>query len=414
MLAEEKIKFLTGHSAEIAEIVFSSEKPPDQLIRKYFQSKKYLGKNDRLIISDICYNYMRNRFLIDEIAERTGVDPMLASIYHLITESAVLDGLIDFIGITDVKVLVERTKYALAGIEEATVKYSYPPYLAHLIADKDLLYALNQSARVNLRIRDKHRGEVENELSEKGISYVQGRYLPYCVILNKRAKLESMETWNEGFFEIQDEGSQVISAVLDPKPGHKVLDVCAGGGGKTLHIAELMQDEGEIVASDINGLRLNGLKERLQRTKYKSVKIDFAENQLAKYRNYFDSVLIDAPCSGSGTIRHNPMIKWHLNQEKIEAYAQMQYQLLEHYSRYVKPGGTIVYSTCSLFQRENEENIRNFLHKRLDCELVAIQDTLDGIDDSGRLHQGEYGVQLAPHTTFTDGFFISKLKRKQW
>ena len=174
----------------------------------------------------------------------------------------------------------------------------------------------------------------------------------------------SLPAFRAGWFEVQDEGSQLLPFLIDPKPNAKVLDVCAGAGGKTLEFAALMKNRGEIYAADINSFRLEELRKRTKRAGVQNVRIQeiqAIEDLAEQYSNFFDIVFVDAPCSGLGTIRRNPGMKWMVTEQTVIEVSEKQRSILHSSALLVKPGGRLVYATCTLLRQENENVVENLL-----------------------------------------------------
>ncbi|MEK7728165.1 MAG: RsmB/NOP family class I SAM-dependent RNA methyltransferase, partial [candidate division KSB1 bacterium] len=231
--------------------------------------------------------------------------------------------------------------------------------------------------------------------------------------LAKRTNLFTLELFRAGWFEVQDEGSQLISMLLDPKPNWRVADVCAGGGGKTLHLASLMKNRGEIFAFDVSAPRLENLKKRAKRSGIHNVRAQaLRPNELPQ--NLFgqmDAVLIDAPCSGTGVLRRNPDAKWKITAAMITEMAAKQRDLIAHYARLLKRGGRVVYATCSLMAEENEKIVEGFLNQNADfrpADAAAILQRygLSQLAENNRM-------KLLPHRHGCDGFFAAALEKAE-
>lgn len=210
---------------------------------------------------------------------------------------------------------------------------------------------------------------------------------------------------------MQDEGSQLISMLVGAVPDSIVVDACAGGGGKTLHLAAMMHNKGTIIAIDVEQQRLRNLRVRLQRAGVSIVQTCLA----GQYKEVIsaqraDAVLIDAPCSGVGTFRRNPAYKSTFTQSAVHALALKQAEILDEYSVLVKPGGRLVYSTCTLIKRENEEQVSAFLERHTDFELLSAPEIL--FHQGVKVESGSRYLTLLPHKTMTDGFFAAVLVRR--
>lgn len=268
------------------------------------------------------------------------------------------------------------------------------------------------SIRVNQFQQNKEM--VSKHLKSVNIEVFESKISPSALILERRVQLNVNPLFKEGFFEVQDEGSQLISFALAPERKSNVLDACAGAGGKTLHIADIQQDTGKILAFDIDFLRLKELKRRAKKHHFYSIETLFDKNGTLPetLKGTFDYVLIDAPCSGLGTSRRLPLTKWRLTSELLEKHSRKQLKLLDYFSEFVKPGGILVYSTCSIMSKENDEVVSNFLdnhpHFKPDSLIepfskFGVNLQFQGIDT--------YKITLLPSVHNCDGFFIARIKR---
>lgn len=213
--------------------------------------------------------------------------------------------------------------------------------------------------------------------------------------------------FEKGWFEVQDEGSQLAALLCGATPGMQVADVCAGGGGKTLALAAAMQNKGQIYAFDVDGPRLGPLVQRLERAGVRNAQVRApakSRDVLADLEARMDVVLVDAPCSGSGTWRRNPDAKWRLRPGALEVRGREQQEALALGARLVKPGGALVYVTCSVFPEENEDQVAAFLGQNAGFVVTAIE---TAIPHRPRAH----GVQFTPATTGADGFYVCRLAR---
>ncbi len=262
--------------------------------------------------------------------------------------------------------------------------------------------ALLARAPLWLRLQTPDPEEVFAEFTARGWSWQRREILPSAVELRAEADVTGTEAYQRGRFEVQDLGSQMILASLGLEPGGRWLDACAGAGGKTLQLATLLGSSGQIVAHDIRAAALAELELRAQRAgPAVAAAISVAEQPAGS----FDGVLVDAPCSGSGTWRRAPHLKWTTTPEQIESAREQQLALLTKFSVQVKSGGRLVYATCSLSRRENEDVVRDFLIAQPDFYAVPAVVTL-GFPDT------EAGLTILPARHNTDGFFVASLRRK--
>jgi len=266
-------------------------------------------------------------------------------------------------------------------------------------ADWELeLEALNKVPSICLRTnRLKIKpAELAQKLKTEGFETTNAEKAPDALILKERANIFSSKYYKDGYFEVQDAGSQIIAPYLDVKPGMRVADVCAGNGGKTLHLASLMQNKGKIIAMDTKEEKLKTLKSRLTRTGVEIVETRLLESSKTSKRlaDSFDRLLLDVPCSGTGALRRNPEIKWRMTLEHVKKLQKIQADLLRNYSIMLKSGGLLVYSTCSILPSENHEQIISFLKNNPSTfELIKEQ-------------------FVSPFTIGFDGFYMAQLRKK--
>ena len=213
--------------------------------------------------------------------------------------------------------------------------------------------------------------------------------------LRKRQNIFTTSLFKDGLFEIQDAGSQLIAPFLNVEPGQKVIDACAGAGGKTLHLAAIMQNKGKIIAMDVEEWKLDNLRKRAKRAGVSNIeaRLITGEKTISQLRNSADRLLLDVPCTGTGVIKRNPDTKWKLSKVVIEKTKQLQYTILKNYSTMVKPGGFLVYATCSILPSENELQVQKFIAEQGDIfELIKDK-------------------TLLPSESY-DGFYMALIKKK--
>jgi 16S rRNA (cytosine967-C5)-methyltransferase len=274
---------------------------------------------------------------------------------------------------------------------------------------------LNQQAPLSLRVNPLRCSveECRESLAAAGVETGPGVLAPTALVLRRRVTLDSLGPYRDGWFEMQDEGSQLLSLLLEPSPGMTVVDACAGGGGKTLHLAALMQNTGSITAIDAEERKLERLRMRVIRAGVSIVHTLSVRSQQAeihKLDGRADAVLVDAPCSGFGTLRRNPGLKLGFRPDLSARLAATQRELLYVYAGLVKPGGRLVYSTCTLLRRENEDIAEDFLHRFSGFTLIPAGEILQkqGI----AVDADSPYLLLLPHRTTTDGFFAAVFTRR--
>lgn len=282
-----------------------------------------------------------------------------------------------------------------------------------------LCRALLQPAYPCLRVNvlQSLRETVLQSLREQGIAAVPTPFSPVGIRLWERIALHELQLHRSGVVEVQEEASQLVGYAVAPQPDWRLWDACAGAGGKALHLAVLQGDRGEIWATDVDPQRLQALRVRLRRARLSSVRpLLLPRGQLPRaLPNRFHAVLVDAPCSGLGTVRRTPTLKWRLTPEALARHQRRQRELIERYAERVLPGGVLVYATCSLMPEENFEVVRYFLERRPEWELEPVSEVLraSGIQLPEAPPQSPECL-LLPSVHGTDGFFIARLRRRKW
>ena len=247
--------------------------------------------------------------------------------------------------------------------------------------------------------------------AEAGFHVKPAEKSPFGIIFSERVPVFQTEEFTEGLFEVQDEGSQLLAMLVDPEPKSKVLDACAGAGGKALAMASIMNNCGEIFAFDIHSFRLDELKKRIRRSGLDSIHTrTIRENEVEEsFIGEADYVLVDAPCTGTGTIRRDPGMKWSVTQQMVRELRKKQLSILSLNSQYVKVGGRLIYATCSLIKDENQNVREQFLSNKKNFELVNPSSILERYNLTGMTNEKYF--QLLPHRYNTDGFFAAVMKR---
>jgi 16S rRNA (cytosine967-C5)-methyltransferase len=309
-------------------------------------------------------------------------------------------------------------------------RFAFPDWVTEKLraefseSDLERLYAaLNAEAPLTLRTNTLliSRADLQQRLLCESIATTFGNLSPDALICDRRHPIFQTQCFKEGLCEIQDEGSQLISLLLNPKPKTITLDACAGGGGKTLHLATLMQNKGKVYAYEKFPKRFGNIRNRLKRSSLQNVEILNSDNSLQRFCEKFsgkvDYILIDAPCTGSGTLRRNPDLKRRLTPDSLERIRNTQSEILDDYAPLLKAGGRLVYATCSIFREENEAQVEAFLSRHKDFSLLPVSEVVKEIRidaDLTRLRerlQNETYLKLFPHCDNTDGFFAAVLTR---
>ena len=452
---------IAGHVIELLTLTDRGSAPADRVAAGFFRDRRYLGSRDRRAISDTLFGIIRHRRYLEALLEEfLRRNPSYASIDAapgryiplLLIHACVHPGRDRDVQEPPGPGTAEPDAYAATPADLNLIwSPHFPdldpaPLIAWAVAEKDLgflsetpavtlgvrhsfqdwmvaewlnrwpgeigelLEALNTPGAVAIRVNrlKTDRAACLGRIVEEGIAASEVPFPETALVLSKRFNQNASAAFKEGWFEIQDLGSQAISLVCAPKSGQLVIDGCAGAGGKTLHLADLMGNSGEILAVDTDQARLKELSLRARRAGVTIAKAVLRRDfDLPKYEGRADLVLVDAPCTGSGTIRRNPSLKWTIKEEEVARYAVRQLELLRGYAPLVRPGGRMVYSTCSLFRAENEDVVKKFLKGNAAFRSVAVSDVIRWPVDPG----AGKGVTLLPHRNQTDGFFISALER---
>ncbi len=439
---------LFGHTAELLDQIISTRRPADFLTREFYRKRHYLGSRDRRFISDLLYgvlrHYGRMAFLLRTTLRRVrpGVETArlpsigLCAAYALRALGEPPRTLLpDIEGLwrtttTDVDPAVFLRALAETEIPpeilsdpvgRIALEHSFPEFIVREWVERfgteeaeALCAASNLPAPTALRVNrlrtDRH--ACLQALTEAGAPGRYGTLAPDALILEKRTNIPSLRPFREGWIELQDEGSQLISLLLGARPGDRVVDACAGGGGKTLHLAALMENRGTILCLDSDEERMMGLGARLSRAGVSIAEVHVTPERGGRFPSWeesADSVLVDAPCSGSGTFRRNPGAKIVLTEHHIRSFRALQGTILLHSARFVRPSGRLVYSTCSLLRDENESIVEGFLSERSDFHLLPVAEILGAAGVP--IEADEATLTLLPHRHSTDGFFAAVMER---
>jgi len=286
----------------------------------------------------------------------------------------------------------------------------------------ELCTSLHTVAPVGLRINAEiiDRDLAIDILRRDGIPCKAGAYSPHAIIMPERIPLTHLDIFMSGAIEVQDEGSQLISFAVSPEEHWRILDYCAGAGGKSLHLAMLQHDQGEILSTDIDYSRMREIRNRADRAGYHSINIvpmhlkGHSKNALQMYAQTCDAVLVDAPCTGMGTVRRSPNIKWNLKKKHVESIQRTQLDILTKASAFVKPGGVLVYATCSLMREENQDLVSLFLEKNDEFNLDPLRNAFPEEVQEALLNDDPDACMLSmnPAKHGSDGFFMCRMIRK--
>jgi 16S rRNA (cytosine967-C5)-methyltransferase len=396
--------------------------PADAVLSQFFRENKALGARDRAFVAETVYAVLRRRRTLQRIAGP-----------HASPRRLVLTALVRLAGYNQRQLAEalrrgEMDAFATFKAEpegEATLaeRADFPDWLVErlrLRLGEEALLALarglNQGAPLDLRVNPLKatREQVLEQLAAEGIEAAPCRYAPSGIRLKDKPALQSHPLYLSGAVEVQDEGSQLLGYLLAPKRGEMVADFCAGAGGKTLLIGALMRSTGRLYAFDVADKRLAKLRPRVARSGLSNVHpvLIAGENdaRIKRLAGKLDRVLVDAPCSGLGTLRRNPDLKWRQTAEGVAELARKQQDILAGAARLLKPGGRLVYATCSILPEENEAVVEAFLAAHAEFARVSAGEIL--ARQQIPLECGEE-LRLLPHVHDTDGFYAAVLERRK-
>jgi 16S rRNA (cytosine967-C5)-methyltransferase len=420
-------KALLEATADLVGLVLKFDHPADQVVSRFFRDHREFGPRERATLAETVYTVLRKKLLFDHLSpsgsgskERRmailgfhGPRDFLKSALND-TEKRWLDNC-DAVKPDD---LLERHRHNLPEWLVAPLKAQLGDGFWPLVE------SLQQPAPLDLRVNalgDK-RADVKAELAKAAIKSEATPFSPWGLRIEGKPALTKLDAFVRGAIEVQDEGSQLLALLLDAKRGEMVVDFCAGAGGKTLAIGATMRNTGRLYAFDTSAHRLDALKPRLARSKLSNVHpaaiAHERDDRIKRLAGKIDRVLVDAPCSGLGTLRRNPDLKWRQSVKSVEELTVKQTAILQSASRLVKSGGRLVYATCSVLPEENEAIAEAFSAANPDFEPVDAAELLQGLKVEGfeaLCAGGEGGrryLRLWPHRHSTDGFFAAVWNRK--
>lgn len=412
---------IIGNTEEVLREVLRFTGPADNTLSRYFREHTRLGGRERGVIAEAVYGLLRNKLVYTGFAE-SGNGPSMRRLTLL--------GLADAVGVDALGGLSEDETQWLSHVMQidrtmlpAERRANLPDWLYKKLVERmgeeetlQLAQTLNTPAPLDLRVNSikANREEVIAELAKAPILAEPTPYAPLALRILKKPALQNLPVFKSGGVEVQDEGSQVLAQLVGARRGEMVVDFCAGAGGKTLALGAIMRNTGRLYAFDISDKRLAKLKPRLARSGLSNVHpVLIAHENDAKIKRLagkIDRVLVDAPCSGLGTLRRNPDVKWRIRPESITELNVKQLSILNGAARLVKPGGRLVYATCSILDEENEAIVAQFLAGNDAFALVPMKEVLE--EQRIAVEMGDF-LKLLPHRHQTDGFFAAVLERKK-
>ena len=418
-------KALLEACTDLLQQVLRLDHPADAIVSRYFREHRALGPRERATLAETVYTVLRRKLVFDHFAP-SGSGPKARRLAIL-----GFHGPRDFLAAA----LTPQEKDWLAQCDAIDPRdllerhrHNLPEWLVAPLKEQlgdefwALAESLNQPAPLDLRVNvltDK-RDDVRQELALAGIQAQPTPHSPWGLRLADKPPLTKLDAFARGAIEVQDEGSQLLALLLEARRGEMVVDFCAGAGGKTLAIGAAMRNTGRLYAFDVSAHRLDALKPRLARSKLSNVHpaaiAHERDDRIKRLAGKIDRVIVDAPCSGLGTLRRNPDLKWRQSPESVAEMTVKQAAILRSAARLLKPGGRLVYATCSLLPAENEAIAQGFTAEMPDFRPLPVGALLRDakVDAAGLTSGGADGqdfLRLWPHRHATDGFFAAVWQR---
>ncbi|APW47111.1 RsmB/NOP family class I SAM-dependent RNA methyltransferase [Rhodoferax antarcticus] len=420
-------KALLDACSELVRLTLKLDHPADAIVSRFFRDNRGLGPRERATLTETVYTVLRKKNLFDHFAP-SGSGPKERRL-AILGFYGPGDFLRSALSEQEVNWLDQCEKIKPQDLMERH-RHNLPEWLVQPLKDQlgvdfwPLVESLNKGAGLDLRVNTfkAKRADVQKALAVSGIKAVPTAYSPWGLRIAGKPTLNKHEAFVRGDFEVQDEGSQLLSMLLDAKRGEMVVDFCAGAGGKTLAIGAAMRSTGRLYAFDTSAGRLDAFKSRLARSGLSNVHpaaiAHERDDRVKRLSGKIDRVLVDAPCTGLGTLRRNPDLKWRQDMKAVEEMTVKQAAILQSAARLLKSGGRLVYATCSVLPQENEAIAQAFSQANPDFEPMDVGEVLTGLKVaqaadlcSGGDNSQRY-LRLWPHKHQTDGFFAAVWQRK--
>ncbi|MFC7334223.1 RsmB/NOP family class I SAM-dependent RNA methyltransferase [Rhodocista pekingensis] len=415
----------------------ATPRPADALVSQFFRNRRYIGAKDRQGVAGLVYSVLRHRGRLGWWLDRCNVMPTPRAL--LLAEAVLVQGR----RADSVSGLFNGAKFGpeplndserrlLKAVDTHTIDHPKQPEALALEvpewAEAPLraafgdrfhaeMAAMLGEAPLDLRANPLKatREQVQAVLAEAGVAAAPTGLSPLGLRVQGRAPVSALPVFRDGLFEIQDEGSQLVALLADPRPGMQVVDFCAGAGGKTLAIAAMMDNKGRVVASDVLEGRLTRAKERFRRAGLHNIETRALSSErdpwVKRHKGKFDRVVVDAPCSGTGTWRRNPDSRWRPLGPGLAELLPLQAAILDSAARLVRPGGRLVYATCSLLPEENERQVEAFLAGHPTFRLLPVAEAWP--ESLGATPVTGDTLRLTPARHDTDGFFAAVMVREE-
>jgi 16S rRNA (cytosine967-C5)-methyltransferase len=409
-------------ATELLRAVLKFDAPADGVVSAFFRSHRALGPRERHTLAETAYAVLRRRLLYQHLAQSgSGAAERRLAILGWQGSESFLRG-----------ALGPNEQQWLDGVKAIDLA-TLPPKLRHNLPDwlaqalqqavgeefDALAEALNEPAPLDLRVNllKMKRDEAQAALAAAGLNAQPTPYSPWGLRLEGKPSINKLDLFTQGAIEVQDEGSQLLTLMVGAKRGEMVVDFCAGAGGKTLALGAAMRNSGRLYAFDVSAHRLDALKPRLARSGLSNVYpaqiAHERDDRIKRLAGKIDRVLVDAPCSGLGTLRRNPDLKWRQSPQSVAELKEKQLAIVSSAARLLKSGGRLVYATCSLLPAENEAIVEAFAAAHPDFEPLPAAELLERaqVPGAARLVAGDH-LRLWPHRHHTDGFFAAAWQRR--
>ncbi|ACB33014.1 Fmu (Sun) domain protein [Leptothrix cholodnii SP-6] len=407
---------------ELLHEVLRFTQPADAVVSAFFRRQRALGVRERHTLAETVYAVVRERLRYQYLA-KSGTGSLERRLILLAWQGS--DSYMHAVATPDELKWVATVKLLSLAKQPDNLRHNLPEWLAEALKQElgdqfwPLAESLMKPAGLDLRanLLKSRRDEVRATLAEEGIATEPTPFSPWGLRTTGKPTLNRTETFTRGEVEVQDEGSQLLALLTEARRGEMVVDFCAGAGGKTLALGAMMRNTGRLYAFDVSAHRLAALKPRLARSGLSNVYpagiAHERDDRIKRLGGKIDRVLVDAPCSGLGTLRRNPDLKWRQSPQSVAELVAKQTAILASASRLLKPGGRLVYATCSLLKAENEEIAAAFSAAHPDFEPLDAAEVLarQNVPDAATLTSNGY-LRLWPHQHATDGFFAAVWQRR--
>jgi len=410
-------------ATELLRAILKLDAPADSIVSAFFRKHRNLGPRERHGLAETAYTVLRRRPMLQHLAQSgTGALERRLAILAWSGDQNLLRGAL---GPNEQQWRQQVQAIDPAGFSDK-LRHNLPDWLASALRSQmgeeafwPLVAALDEQAPLDLRVNElkAKREDILSVLNQAGLRASPTPFSPWGIRVPGKPALQKFEAFTRGHIEVQDEGSQLLAALVDAKRGEMVVDFCAGAGGKTLALGAAMRSTGRLYAFDVSGHRLEAFKPRMARSGLSNVHpaqiAHERDDRVKRLTGKIDRVLVDAPCSGLGTLRRNPDLKWRQSPQAVAELQVKQKAILDSACRMVKSGGRLVYATCSLLRDENEAVAEAFGAEHPDFIPMPAEEALTKahVERAGELCENGY-LRLWPNKHATDGFFAAVWQRR--